>query len=269
MKFAGANSLMGGIEGDFDGHAHVFRADLPMTVGRRYTPDYQATLVDYVALLKQAGLHGAILVQPSFLGTDNAYLFDALAEAAAYDGMTFRGVAVLDPRRPPDLDRLKEAGFIGVRLNVVGEASQTFESLDQWDDLLRLIDRIGWHVELHCEGPRLAPLLTKALDRCATVVIDHFGLPEAKSPSDCPGQKAILTAPKGRVLVKASAPYRVFPNMASMAAANNCLPFFKRLYDHLGPDQLLWGSDWPWTRFESAHHYGDVITWKKRWLAAL
>ena len=268
-KLAGANRLMGDIEGDFDGHAHVFRADLPMAASRRYSPKEDATLIDFIGLLRRAGLDGAILIQPSFLGADNTYLFDALFEAATYEGMTFRGVAVLDPDRLPNLGRLKEAGFIGVRLNVVGEQGRAFEKLTLSDDLLRRIDRMGWHLELHCEGAYLAPLLAGALDRCATVVVDHFGLPEAGSRSDCPGQKAILAAPRGRVFVKASAPYRVFPDMTSKAAADHCLAILKRLHDHLGPDQLLWGSDWPWTRFEAAHSYSDLMAWKGHWLASL
>lgn len=269
QKLLGACRLMGGIDGDFDGHAHVFRADLPMAEGRRYTPDDHAALSRYASLLKASSLDGAILVQPSFLGNDNSFLENALVEAAAYDGMTFRGVAVLDPASPPDLDRLCEIGMIGIRLNVIGEPDERLKSLDRWDGLLRRIDRLGWHVELHCEGERLPPLLTWVLGRSASVVVDHFGLPDAGSPSDCPGQRAILDAPRGRVMVKASAPYRVFPSLTTAEAAERCSAILQRFHDHLGSGQLLWGSDWPWTRFERAHSFDELLIWRKRWLDRL
>ena len=81
MRFSGANELMGIFNGDFDGHAHVFQAGLPLEPDRRYTPDYTASLKVYLRLLQQNGLDGGLLVQPSFLGTDNAFLLSALEAA--------------------------------------------------------------------------------------------------------------------------------------------------------------------------------------------
>ncbi len=64
-----------------DAHAHVFSKDLSLTSGRRYSPDYDATVQAYLAHLHEHGLSHGVLVQPSFLGTDNRFLFDALAQA--------------------------------------------------------------------------------------------------------------------------------------------------------------------------------------------
>ena len=127
--------------------------------------------------------------------------------------------------------------------------------LSIWDAILRKVDALGWHVEIHCEGARLPTALKQLLARCNHIVVDHFGLPNAKDPMNCEGQSAILVGPKDRILVKASAPYRVFENQHSDVAANNCTPIFDRLLNELGPDQLLWGSDWPWTQFETAQSY--------------
>ena len=39
-----------------DTHAHIFRQDLPMVAGRRYSPDYDALIEQYLAHLDRHGL---------------------------------------------------------------------------------------------------------------------------------------------------------------------------------------------------------------------
>lgn len=266
----GANRLMGGCEGRFDGHAHVFRRDLPLAPHRRYTPQADAPLEDYVGLLRKCGLDGGILVQPSFLGSDNSFLFDALRHAARVQDMTFRGVVVFDPSNEvwhADLETAKQIGIIGMRLNLVGVPDHALD-LGPWREILEAVSRRDWHVELHCEGSRLSGLVEQLLAREVTVVVDHFGLPCAGSYRDCPGHRAILAAPPGRVFVKASAPYRVFPGLASSEAAHRCWPIYQDLLNALGPEHLLWGSDWPWTRFENRHAFAEVWGWQSAWSAS-
>lgn len=268
LRLSGANVLMGDIEGRFDGHAHVFRAALPMASDRRYTPKYDAPINYYVDLLRGADLDGAILAQPSFLGTDNSYLIDVLFTASVVERLKLRGVAVLDPAATTqDLIRLSGAGYIGARLNLVGKPAPL--DLDLWSPLIRRIDALGWHVEVNCEGSKLAPVLRFLQDRCARIVVDHFGLPRTGEPLNCPGQEAILAAQPGRVFVKASAPYRVFPELRSDAAAERCVPIFHRLFNHLGPERLLWGSDWPWTQYESEKDFATACAWEALWLEGL
>ena len=58
-----------------------------------------------------------MLVQPSFLGTDNSYLVAALKEQP----QRLRGVVVVDPMiAQSELDDLSTAGVVGVRLNLIG-----------------------------------------------------------------------------------------------------------------------------------------------------
>ena len=61
-----------------DSHAHVFVRGLPLAPQRRHAPDYDATPADFGALLDAHGVSHALLVQPSFLGTDNRFLLDAI-----------------------------------------------------------------------------------------------------------------------------------------------------------------------------------------------
>jgi len=61
-----------------DTHAHVFLKNLPLVPGHRYTITYDASLDQYLAMLDRHGMSNGVLIQPSFLGTDNRYLLSAL-----------------------------------------------------------------------------------------------------------------------------------------------------------------------------------------------
>ena len=74
-----------------DTHAHVFDRSCRLVEGRRYTPGYEAPAARYVEVLARAGVRHGVLVQPSFLGTDNACL---LAGLRRFPG-TLRGIAVV------------------------------------------------------------------------------------------------------------------------------------------------------------------------------
>lgn len=271
INLTGANLLMHEPNGFFDGHAHVFKADLPLAKDRRYTPSYDAKIADYIENLQKADLNGAILVQPSFLGCDNSFLLETLKNAKSDNTLKFRGVVVLDPTDTTISDghfqEMADAGIIGIRLNLVKRPDQEVQDLSIWDTLLKKIDAMGWHVEIHCEGPRLPAAIKQLLTRCNNIVVDHFGLPNAQDPMNCEGQSAILSANKGRVFVKASAPYRVYRNQNSNEAAQKCLPIFERLFNELGPEQLLWGSDWPWTQFEIEQSYNQSVAWRDLWVS--
>ncbi|MCV6547025.1 MAG: amidohydrolase family protein [Cohaesibacter sp.] len=272
QELSGTNRLMGDLIGQFDGHAHIFRSDLPMTSPRRYTPDYHAEPEAYCARLKQHNLDGALLVQPSFLGTENSYMLNQMASMARESGLTFKAVIVLDPtERPidkPFLENLSQRGVIGIRLNLVGMSDGDVNDLSSWERLVRLTDQIGWHVELHCEGPRLRSPLNQLLDWSHTVVVDHFGLPDAFKVLQCDSMKTLSDAPKDRLFVKCSAPYRIFPTSSSSNAAQQIQPVFDHLYQAIGPDHLIWGSDWPHTRFESQQSYQECLNWKTQYLAS-
>ena len=66
--------------GAIDWHAHVFLRSLPMAADRRYTPRTDAPLALLRRLLSHNRMAGAVLVQPSFLGTANEFLLSALQE---------------------------------------------------------------------------------------------------------------------------------------------------------------------------------------------
>jgi predicted TIM-barrel fold metal-dependent hydrolase len=231
-----------------DTHAHVFRRDLPMAADRRYTPDYDASPEDYLALLDRHGIERGVLVQPSFLGTDNSYLLDCLAQHPDRLG----GVVVLDPTAVDTtvLDQLYASGVRGVRLNLIGGE---VPEMSAWAHLSDHMAALGVHIELQARGGQWTRLRPALLDWPGPIVIDHCGLPEG--PGD-PGRHAVRDlAARDNVWIKVSAPYRSPDDQASRFAAE--------LVETVGPDRLLWGSDWPWTQHEEDRTYGDLLSWAR------
>ncbi|KPY76527.1 2-Pyrone-4,6-dicarboxylate lactonase [Pseudomonas amygdali pv. tabaci] len=237
-----------------DAHAHVFSKDLSLTSGRRYSPDYDATVQAYLAHLHEHGLSHGVLVQPSFLGTDNRFLFDALAQAPD----RLRGVAVVDTDISRGaLQRMAGLGIVGIRLNLIGRALPDFTA-PEWKSLFKNVWTLGWHVELHREVADLPGLIRQLLPFGCKIVIDHFGRPDARLGIDDPAFQALLELGlSGQLWMKVSAIYRLDGTAEQNAAfAHAALPL---LLQSFGPRRLVWGSDWPHTQHEQEVSYASVV----------
>jgi len=228
-----------------DTHIHVFILGLPLAPVRRYEPDYDATIENYRARMAQHGISHAVLVQPSFLGTDNSFMCQALRRFRN----ELRGIAVVDPSiSEQHLDSLQADGIVGVRLNLDSLPTPEFDR-NPWPRFLASIARRGWQVELHREARDLARLVGPLVDAGVNVVVDHFGRPDDDLGVDDPGFRYLLSQGRTRrVWVKVSAPYRNGSQGRGLATATKAIPF---LLEHFGRDRLVWGSDWPHTRHES------------------
>ena len=230
-----------------DTHAHVFHRGLRLAPGRRYAPDYDAPLALYLEQLDRSGMTNGVLVQPSFLGTDNSYLLECLTQANG----RLRGIAVVDPSvSADDLRTLDRAGVAGIRLNLVGQPLPDLAAAE-WKALLGHVKALGWQVEIQRNASDLAGLAPRLLDHGVSVVLDHYALPDQKLGVADPGFQSLLKLGATRsVWVKISAPYR--NGMAGEDFAKQAYPLLRNAY---GPDRLLWGSDWPHTQFEATQTY--------------
>lgn len=235
----------------FDTHAHVFTTGLPLAEHCRYVPEYDATPAQYLAQLDRHHVDKAILIQPSFLGTDNSYMLEAIRQSPD----RFYGVAVIDPNTPLSaMEALKQQGIIGVRLNLIGQDLPDLTA-PVWQQHLRNIKALGWHIELHRPVADLVPLLGVLLAADVKIVIDHFGLPVQKEQD--PGFVYLLKhAETGKIWVKISASYR---NGSEEKPTDNTKMLVPLLLKHFGPERLLWGSDWPHTRYEDSMTYTKAI----------
>jgi len=230
-----------------DTHVHLFLRDLPRIEHPRHDPAYDATLDSLRALAAPCGVSRFVVVQPSFLGYDNAYLVDQLR--AHPDQL--RGVAVLDPATPSDaIEALLALGVVGIRLNLLSTDLEVSLSAAQLDLVSRCAER-GMSVEVHDRCDRLPFVLERILPRSSRTVVDHFGRPDAAAGGlDSEAFRHLLSlGRRGDLYVKISAPYRS-PGLPVREA-------FERLSDAFGVDRLLWGSDWPWTQHEHALRYAD------------
>lgn len=239
-----------------DGHAHAWPTDAALVADRRYTPPRAAPAEAYLAILDAHGVGGGVLVQPSFLGTDNGALVAALGRYSK----RLRGVAVVEPAiADAELAALAEAGVVGIRFNVIGATP-----LPDLTDAVhrRLLGRaadLGWHVEVHAEGERWGAVLPPLMAAGVAVVADHCGRPTPGLGTACPGFQALLRAAgTGRLWVKLSGPYR--------CNGGDVAPLIAALLENPGPDRLVWGSDFPWTQHEAGRTYAACLAELEAWL---
>ena len=115
---------------------------------------------------------------------------------------------------------------------------------------------LGWHVELHTDVGALPHVLLQ-LPSGMPLVVDHMCKPAAASASDPTIAKLKARARTSPVHVKLSGAYRLHGKDAGTVA--------RVLHDELGPQSLLWGSDWPCTNHEALANYpgllGAVYDW--------
>jgi predicted TIM-barrel fold metal-dependent hydrolase len=236
-----------------DCHAHVFSAGAPAVAGARYRPGYAATLDGWRAEWQRVGVTHGVLVQPSFFGTDNREMLTALGQAP----QRLRGVAVVAPDTPDDeLHRLDAGGVRAVRLNLQAVHDYATFGAPSWASLFERIARLGWHVEAFVEAGRASELAHAMSASRIGVVFDHFA-----NPADDATYAALRGFARDRdVWVKLSGPYRIGGVDPRDAA--------RRWIDALGPDRLVWGSDWPWTRHEDGRDYTRMRDELDTWVGA-
>ncbi|WP_457967052.1 amidohydrolase family protein [Pseudomonas sp. R4-84] len=237
-----------------DSHAHVFSRELELAAVRRYTPDYDATLAQYLDHLRSHGLSHGVLVQPSFLGTDNRYLLAALRQAPGQ----LRGVVVVEPEISRTvLNEMARLGVVGVRLNLMGRAVPDFCET-RWKGFLAHLAELDWHVELHAPVDQLAGLISQLIPFGIRLVVDHFGRPDARLGLDQPGFAELLELGLGgQVWMKVSGIYRLAgTDRENLDFARSALAMLEQ---SLGPHRMVWGSDWPHTQHEGVVGFDTVV----------
>ncbi|MHA7924691.1 MAG: amidohydrolase family protein [Marinobacter sp.] len=245
-----------------DTHAHVFgrHEDYPFTANRTYTPR-EASLEQYLELHGMLGVERGVLVQPSVYGTDNSLHLHALRQLRA-GGYDYRGVCVVDPAiTSAELLELHEAGFRGVRMNLL------FRGGLQWEQVAGLADRIaglGWHLQFLINVSDCDDIMDRVVDLPVPVVFDHMGHMPAVLGVNEPGfQKLLHLLVDNKAWVKLSGSYRVtmqgeypYPDVTDIA----------RALVAANANRCVWGSDWPHPHFsglmpDDADLLDDLALW--------
>ena len=221
-----------------DTHFHVFESGYPAVPEPLYTfPD--AKIEAYVAAADRLGISRMVLVQPTYYGTDNSLLLDAMRKI----GPRCRGVARIGGDTSDDeLDRFHEAGVRALRLDLFARADWPVEDLIGY--IRAMAERTrprGWHLQFYSPGTVVRALLPFLADLEDTFVIDHMGYMKASDGlTETDFAKLLDVLEGGSCHIKLSGPYRIAQDGPLSAV------------EHLGralvearPDRLVWGSDWP------------------------
>jgi predicted TIM-barrel fold metal-dependent hydrolase len=242
-----------------DSHAHVLRRDAPLAPDRHSAPQRDCTVEEYLNVLDAHGVSFGVLTAPSFYGTDNALLLDALDRAAG----RLRGTVIV----APDIERetlaaMGKRGVVGVRLNWFRRSSLPDIASADYQRLFASLRDLGWHVEIYLEGHLLAGVLPAIRESGVHVVVDHFGSPDPARGVACAGFGEVLSAVRaGNTWVKLSAPYR-----QGRQDGGDVQRYVDALLDAGGPQQLVWASDWPFVSHEDHVTYRNCVDWLVEWV---
>lgn len=239
-----------------DCHAHVMRVGAKLDPLRHSEPRRDVHVDEFLRLLDAHGLSHGVLTQPSFYGTDNSLVLEALAQAP----QRLRGTVIVDPGiAEAELQSLSRRQVVGVRLNWTRRHSRPDVGSASFRAFLARVAAVGLHVEIYLEGPALAQVLPHLRASGARVVVDHFGAPDPALGIACPGFRQLLEGvAAGDTWVKLSAPYRL-----GGVDPQACVD---ALLGAGGPGQLLWASDWPWVSHEDEHSYAGCLRALEQWV---
>lgn len=239
-----------------DTHAHIYTMDMPLAGTAWHKPPRDASIDQYLAELDQHGVGFGVLAAASSYGDYNDYLLEATRMHKR-----LRTTVIVRPDIDlPALQRMKDDGVVGIRLQWKHVANPPDLQTPEYRSLLRRVADLGWHVQLHDDGCRLAQPLAALQQAGVNIVVDHFGRPDTSRGLQCPGFQAVLrSVEKGRTWVKLSSAFRLASPDASGLYAG-------ALLQNAGPERLFWGSDWPFAAFESSVSYQQTLDSFKAWV---
>jgi len=242
-----------------DAHMHVFGplADYPCVAHPHYTlPDGQ--LDHYLKLMEVLQLQRFVIVQPSFYGTDNRCLLNALRAA----GPAARGVVMVEEDiDAASLDLYHASGVRAVRLDLFARSGLPIvEIQDYIERMAGLAERMGWHLQFYAPGWVVKQLIPFLGEVRTEFVIDHMGYMLAEdglTPADF--ERLLSLLKEGNCSLKLSAPYRIAKHRGYEAIA----PMAKSIIA-AAPHKVIWGSDWPHIP-DSTRDTGELLNLLGEW----
>ena len=240
--------------GSWDSHVHVILpSKFPLVADAEYHPPSH-TISEAIDFEHSLGIQRMVLVQPSCYGNDNSCMIDALKRLGPVFG---RGVVSFDPWTisTDQLAHWHQLGVRGVRVNLqsVGKRLSKYQLRRDLERCAHLILPYDWAIQLYVPMGMVA-LLEDILPRLQVkTCLDHFGSPpidalgsKFSEPSQIPGFNSLVSLLQRRnTWVKISAQYRLSndPDYRDLEV----------LFDEfaaVAPQRLIYGTDWPHTRFE-------------------
>lgn len=235
----------------WDCHVHVFDATIPVLSGHYRPVDHRLAQIEAVALGQ--GVRHLVLVQPSVYGSDNTLMLEALAVEPG----RHRGVAVVgDAVSEAELARMHDAGVRGVRLNLVSPVGEGTDPALRFAKLAPLLKRLGWHLQWYTTADQLPRIAELHRESGVTCVLDHLGGLGAQVADHHPAWRAAEQLAERGAWLKLSGWYR----LGAPAPYTRLGPRIRRLAD-LFEERMVWGSDWPHTKFSPDAMPPYAATW--------
>ncbi|KAJ5309270.1 hypothetical protein PENANT_c042G04081 [Penicillium antarcticum] len=234
---------------------HVVEPDrFPVSPTAVYKPNPHS-LTEALAFESALGIKNVVFVQPSIYGTDNSCLIDALQKTGPSRG---RGVVVVDPTtvQPETVELWHSLGVRGLRVNLksVGKVMNRTELEKTLVEHAEIARAHNWIIEIYLPLKMLSMVESILPHLGVRICIDHFGSPELSSwgqdtssfnPYALEGFSSLISLLRGgKTYVKVSAPYRL-----SQDHDMRDLQSMAREFLSAAPDRVVYGTDWPHTRF--------------------
>ncbi len=225
-----------------DPHVHVWKHDprFPFAPGSK-VPARDATPETLLGLMKSNGVAKTVIIQVIHYKYDNSYLASVLKQYPQY----FQGVARVDSLDPNASDKLSELvehqSFRGVRLSPSGDATGDWIRGDLMPPLWKRCEQLKIPMTILAPITRM-PDVGRLMDRfpALTIVIDHM----ADCPVDQPQllDQLIALRRHPKLFVKVSHTWSLSKQPYPWLDAQEHV---KRLHASLGPERLMWATDWP------------------------
>ncbi len=217
--------------------------DQPMLGMPPYMHDCAALAEHVLAEFEAAGVDAGVVVQEYLDGEQNDYLLDVVARCP--DRFFVHGlVDFFDPGGAATAaNRLFERGFRGLKVPAMHLEGQVALDDPRLMSVYRHMEQASLVLAVDLtEGTRQVPEMKRVLDRCPQlkVAIGHFGMPNRRG---WPDQLELCHYPN--VYIETG-------GLAWLYRAEG-YPFAEaqevilRAIDLVGPDKIMWGSDWPRT----------------------
>ena len=250
--------------GAWDCHMHVFGPfdQFPIGQAGAYTPPV-ADRVQHRAVLDGLGFDHALLIQPSLYGSDHRALLDAIGKS---DGRLL-GVGSCDASiSEQELTAMLSGGIVALRfVGVAGPDGGRYpgtQGLDSREKLRPAMTAVGMHAQLWADLDLCAETAIAMAQQGMPLVLDHLA---GLSPQDRPGtyrfDKMVDAMSSGLVWIKLSYLRRsaqpldyqdMRTTVEALAAA--------------APDNILWGSDWPFVRMAAQPDPASLLDQLLAWL---
>lgn len=222
--------------------------------------------------MKEAGVDGALIVQPINHKFDHTYVSDAIAQYPT----KFKGMLLHDPSLPPKfaLERLEQlilSGFVGVRFNpyLWENGKLMSEDLSGGLEVFKRCAELQVPVGIMCfKGLNLhiddiLALISKS--SATKLILDHFGFCALSEEGDRAFDLLLSLANYPNVYVKISAMFRNTGNVDTYPYEMIKEKRFTPLLKVFGAERLMLGSDFPYV-LDTKGSYKCAIETVQSWM---